>query len=254
MNQENENNAIRLNRYLALCGLGSRRQCDGVIASGRIYVNGVKVDKLGTRVTPGRDNVAYKGRVLSPVEVLRYCAYYKPAGAIVTAIDPHGRTTIYDAMRRDGFDASGLKYAGRLDSESEGILLLTNDGGLIHCLTHPRFHIKKVYEVQSDALLSADDVRSMTVDGIRSEGQLLRAGDVRELTRGDGHWYEVDLYESKKRQIHRMFEGRGRRITRLIRTQFGPVKLRDQKPGSVRDLSERETAALRALGYPGTKK
>jgi 23S rRNA pseudouridine2605 synthase len=253
MNQENENNAMRLNRYLALCGLGSRRRCDGIIASGRIYINGVKVDKLGTRVAFGRDSVAYKGRVLSPLEVLKYCAYHKPPGVIVTAIDPHGRATIYDAMKKDGFDASGLRYAGQLDGDSEGLLILTNDGGLIHCLTHPRFHIKKVYEVQSDARLSADDVRTMTVDGIESEGQLLRAGDVRELKRGDGFWYAVDLYASKKRQVRRMFEARGRRITRLIRIQFGPVKLGDQKPGSVRDLSERETGALRAIGYPVTK-
>jgi pseudouridine synthase len=245
-----EPGAIRLNKYLARCGLGSRRACDRIIASGRIYVNGEKVAGLGTRVVSGRDRVEYRGRKLSPVESFRYLAFHKPQSFIVTKNDPHGRSTIYDALREIGCDADGLNYVGRLDVASEGLLLLTNDGGLIHALTHPRYRIKKVYEVQIDKKLAGVDAAAMTGDGIESEGQVLRAGDVAPLAAGKQFWYRVDLYEGKKRQLRRMFEVLGYAVVRLKRTQFASVKLGDLAPGAVRDLSGREVDALRAAGFP----
>ncbi len=247
------NNGIRLNRYLAQCGLGSRRECDRIIAAGRVYVNGEKVTELGTKVTPGNDVVEHAGQTIARVRGPEYYAYHKSRGSVVTAKDPEGRKTIYDALEDAGLSASHLRYVGRLDRNSEGLLLLTNDGDLVHALTHPRFHIKKVYRVRVDRLLAADDMERMVRDGVESDGLVLRAGAIRAV-QNDGpdneHWYEVDLYEGKNRQIRRMFEGLNYKVLRLRRTQFGVIKLRGLRRGAFRPLMEREVKGLKNLGYP----
>jgi 23S rRNA pseudouridine2605 synthase len=241
--------AVRLNRYLAQCGLGARRKCDDLIKSGRVFVNGRKVAELGVKVLPG-DRVEYRGKHLSPVRRLDYFAYHKPASVMVTKNDPEGRVTVYQAIQQGGSDVSHCNYIGRLDFASEGLLLLTNDGGLIHALTHPRYRIKKVYRVQIERNLPAAD-REKLLSGIESEGQVLHAGDVRPAAVKPGnHWYEVDLYEGKNRQIRRMFEALGYRVMRLLRTQFASVRLGDLAPGGLRPLTAREIAALKSAGFP----
>jgi pseudouridine synthase len=250
MNQNEMQTPIRLNRYLASCGLGSRRACDAIIAGGRIFVNGVRVTELGIKVIPGSDVVEHLGRTLAPVSTFRYLAYHKPQGVIVTKSDPEGRTTIFDAIREAGASAEGLNYIGRLDVASEGLLLLTNDGSLIHALTHPRYHIKKVYDVRIDKKPQDSDIAHMTGVGVESEGQILRAGSIRDNGSEGLFWCRVELYEGKKRQIRRMFEALGYTIIRLRRVQFASVKLDDLPVGAVRELSSREVAALRAAGFP----
>ena len=250
MNQNEKENMIRLNKYLASCGLGSRRSCDSLIGSGRIYVNGTKVKELGTKVTIGKDRVEYLGKSLEPVLSFRYIAFHKPQGIIVTKSDPEGRETVFDALRQAGCDAGGLNCVGQLDVASEGLLLLTNDGSLIHALTHPRYHIKKVYDVQLDRKLSPGDAEAMTGPGIESEGQVLRAGAVLETGMAGRFWYHVELYKGKKRQIRRMFEAVGCAVLRLRRVQFASIKLGDLAPGAFRELTDREVAALRAAGFP----
>jgi 23S rRNA pseudouridine2605 synthase len=242
---------IRLNRYCAQCGLGSRRHCDELIASGKIVVNGRAVGELGTKVDPLHDTIEYKGCVVRPLSSANHVAYHKPRGVIVTSSDPQGRTTVFDSLSRLGFDTSGLRYIGRLDVDSEGLLVLTSDGSLVHALTHPRYHIKKVYEVCIDKRFPVAHARKLVDEGVESEGQLLRAGDVASmnLATTEGHWYRVDLYEGKKRQIRRMFESLGYAVIRLKRVQFASVKLADLAPGAARQLSDREVAALMAAGY-----
>ena len=240
---------VRLNRYLAQCGLGARRKCDDLIKSGHIFVNGKKVEELGVKIMPG-DRVEYRGKQLSPVRRLDYFAYHKPASVMVTKADPEGRITIYRAIGQCGTDVSHCNYVGRLDFASEGLLLLTNDGGLIHALTHPRYRIKKVYQVQIERRLTPFD-REKLLSGIESESQILHAGDVRPAaTTQDNHWYEVDLYEGKNRQIRRMFEALGYRVIRLVRTQFASVRLGGLAPGGLRPLTAREIAALKSAGFP----
>jgi 23S rRNA pseudouridine2605 synthase len=248
----NEEKTERLNKYLARCGLGSRRSCDSLIAGGRIYVNDAKVTELGTKVAIGKDRVAYLGRSLEPVMEHRYIAYHKPQTIIVTKNDPEGRITVFDALRQGGCDVSGLNYVGRLDVASEGLLLLTNDGSIIHALTHPRYHIKKVYDVQVNRKLSAGDISTMTGPGIESEGQILRAGDVLDTGADGRFWYRVDLYEGKKRQIRRMFESLGCSVLRLRRIQFAAVKLDGLASGAFRELTSREVAMLRSAGFPSS--
>jgi 23S rRNA pseudouridine2605 synthase len=239
---------IRLNRYLAQCGLGARRKCDELIRSGHVFVNGKKVIELGTRVSPA-DSVEYRGRKATRVRPPEYWAYHKPVAIMVTKSDPEGRATVYEQLKKNGISADHLNQVGRLDYSSEGLLLLTNDGALIHALTHPRYHIKKTYHVLLDRPLAGIDRKNL-LDGIESEGQILHAGEIRAACCGrNEHWYEVDLYEGKNRQIRRMFGALHYRILRLVRTRFACVKLGDLAPGTCRTLSMREIAALKAAGH-----
>jgi 23S rRNA pseudouridine2605 synthase len=239
---------IRLNRYLAQCGLGARRKCDGIIKSGHVFVNGQKVTELGTKVAPD-DVVEYHGKTVAPIQRLHYLAFNKPAGVMVTRNDPEGRPTIYSALRADGYHADHLNHVGRLDFLSEGLLLLTNDGALIHALTHPRYRIKKVYRVQLDRALP-ESGRERLISGVESEGQVLHAGAVRSASgeRG-GHWYEVDLYEGKNRQLRRMFDALSFRVLRLRRIRFASVQLQNLAPGKVRPLTQKEIAGLKSADW-----
>ncbi|MDR2578604.1 MAG: rRNA pseudouridine synthase [Chitinispirillales bacterium] len=244
-----DKNLLRINRYLAQCGLGSRRKCDELVQSGHIYVNGQKITELGVKVNPAVDRVEYKGKNLRPIRKLEYYAYFKPREVVVTASDPEGRLTVYEALRRDGLDAGLLKYVGRLDYLSEGLLLMTNDGDLIHALTHPRFRIKKIYLVRTGRPLDKKDI-SKLLDGVESNGQILRAFSVDSAdVKKDQEWYEIALLEGKNRQIRRMIEGIGHEVRRLRRVAFGSVKLDDMKTGEYRELTPRELGGLRSAKF-----
>jgi 23S rRNA pseudouridine2605 synthase len=247
---------MRLNRYLAQCGLGSRRACDAIIAGGHVMVNGAAVRELGTKIDPAKDRVEYGGKSVRNLQPLQYYAYHKSRGSVVSMDDPEGRETIYDALRKIDFDAKHLKYVGRLDRNSEGLLLLTNDGDIIHSLTHPRFQIKKVYCVKTETVLPKADIDRLIDAGIESEGQLLHAGAVRflhERSASGEYWYEVDLYEGKNRQIRRMFEALGHDVKRLKRIQYGVITLGDLPRGKIRPLAPREISGLLKLGFPVKK-
>ncbi|MFP4014308.1 MAG: pseudouridine synthase [Chitinispirillaceae bacterium] len=246
---EKSQEPIRINRFLAQCGLGSRRKCDELIRSGRLFVNGEKVVELGMRVRPDVDQVEYMGKALRPIKVLQYWAYFKPREVMVTRHDPQGRTTIYDALKRDGLDADLLKYVGRLDYNSEGLLLLTNDGDMIHALTHPRFKIKKVYLVRTGRAMNDQEIARL-LSGVESEGQVLHAAEVKAVQIKEGQfWYEISLFEGKNRQIRRMLETVGHEVRRLRRIQFGTVRLGAMKTGSYRELTPREIGGLMNAGF-----
>lgn len=247
--------SIRLNKYLASCGLGSRRECDALIAKGGVTVNGAPVE-MGQRINPAVDEVAYKGEVLVPTRGKEYYLYHKPRGVIVSVRDPHNPVTIYDDLREKGFDATHLKYVGRLDKESEGLLLLTNDGDLVHAVTHPRFHIKKTYEVGVERKLKDEYTIQMVEEGVESEGQILHAGSVYYRGKGEDnlHWYKVELYEGKNRQIRRLFGAFKHTVIRLIRTQFANIKIDDTPYGAFAELTERQVKGLLAKGYNVQKK
>jgi pseudouridine synthase len=255
-NRPDENRPeIRLNRFLAQSGLGSRRECDRLIASGKVAVNGQRITELATRVDPSRDKVTFEGKPVKPANAPEYVAYHKSRGSVVTANDPQGRESIYDALKKCGYHFDHLRYIGRLDRNSEGLILLTNDGDLIHALTHPRFQVKKTYRVRVDKALKEEDARRMVEEGIESEGQLLHAGAVRQALSAPARefWYELDLYEGKNRQVRRMLEALGYQVRRLKRIQFGVIKLRDLSRGHARHLQEREVKGLKNLGYPPSK-
>lgn len=244
-----ETASVRLNKYMASCGLGSRRECDAIIASGDVLVNG-KPAEVGQRVDPENVIVTYKGEPLEAVRSKEYYLYHKPRGVIVSVRDPHNPFTIYDDLREKGFDATHLKYVGRLDKESEGVLILTNDGDLCHAITHPRFHIKKTYEVSVEKKLKDEWIEQMVEEGVESEGQILHAGSVyyRGLIEGL-HCYKVELYEGKNRQIRRLFGAFGHTVVRLIRTQFANIKLDDVAYGQWVELQGRQIEGLLSKGH-----
>ena len=256
MNPRETDKVIRLNRYLAQCGLGSRRQGDALILAGKILVNGKKTTALGTRIDAKKDTVEYNGKTVKEIKRIEYLAYHKSKGTLVTARDPKQRKTIYNEIEKSNYNARHLKYIGRLDRDSEGLLLLTNDGEMIHALTHPRFHIKKVYQVKVDKELKQSDAEIMVGSGVISERQKLHAGAVRKILYKSGergYWCEVDLYEGKNRQIRRMFKALGYDVLRLKRTQFSSIKLRNLPRGKFRYLEEREIKALKNKGYQRKK-
>jgi 23S rRNA pseudouridine2605 synthase len=245
---------MRLNKYLARCGIGSRRDCDLIIDKGDIAING-EIVQLGQKVKVGEDVVTYRGEVVIPQKGDEYIAYHKPRGVIVTLKDTHGRETVYDALEKNGYSAKHLKYVGRLDLDSEGLLLLTNDGDLIHAITHPRFHIKKVYLVKVAYPLTDRNINTLVETGVESDDQLLKAGAIRHKEDvEDGVWYEVDLYEGKNRQIRRMFSAISHEVIRLKRTQFANIKLNDLEIGTYRPLLEREIGGLLSKGHKVNKK
>lgn len=246
-------NEIRINKFLAQCGIGSRRECDKKISAGRITVNGKVVSELGMKVNPESDIVLFDGKSVEQVNKKYYIAYHKKPGTVVTKSDPEGRETVFDALKKSGLKADLLNYVGRLDMFSEGLLLLTNDGELIHALTHPKFHIKKVYLLKTDKPVSQEHIDLLVNDGVEDDGQILHAGAIRYKEELGSQWCEIDLYEGKNRQIRRMFSALGYTILKLKRTQFSAVKLRDLKPGKYRDLQEREIKNLKGKGFTPQK-
>lgn len=243
---------MRLNKFLAQCGIGSRRKCDEFITAGHVFCNGERVLKLGMRIDPEKDVVEYRGKKVKRIQTLEYYAYYKPREVMVTASDPQGRPTVYTALAETWKEAKHLRYVGRLDYQSEGLLILTNDGALVHAVTHPRFHVKKVYHVKVGRRLTADE-RDRLREGVVSDGVLLKAGDVKELSVPTKdrrqYWYEVTLYEGKNRQLRRMFEVLNVLVGRIRRVQFGSVKAGALKAGELRPLTEREIGGLRNVGH-----
>ncbi|MGQ9808278.1 MAG: pseudouridine synthase [Armatimonadota bacterium] len=232
----------RLQKVLATCGCGSRRECERFIADGRVAVNGVVVTELGTRADPERDRITLDGRPVQPPP-LRYIALYKPRGVASTRRDPHAKRTVMDLLPPD---LQHLYPVGRLDVPSEGLVLLTNDGDLANRLTHPRYGVPKVYRVTVSGVVTNAEVEMMRRGMDLEDGRTLPAGvvvDARDL-KEDRTRLEVVLTEGRKRIIRRMFEALGHETLRLKRMAIGPVTLRGLRPGEWRELTPEELAML----------
>ena len=229
---------VRLQKHLAACGLGSRRACEGLIAEGRVTVNGRRVDQQGVCVDPVVDRIEVEGRRVG-VERKLYLLLNKPRDILCTSHDTHGRRTFLDLL-------PGIKTrlfsVGRLDRDSEGLLMVTNDGDLALALTHPRHEVPKTYHVKLSGLLSPPAMARMR-SGILSEGQTLRAERVTLRSSRDQE-YEVVLREGRKRQIRRMMEALGLRVLRLKRVAIGPLTIAGLRSGAWRHLSEAERQSL----------
>ncbi len=235
-------NRVRLQKYLAACGLGSRRFCETLIAGGRVSVNGVPVVEQGCRVDPGCDSVAVDGRVCRQ-QAKRYLILNKPAGFLCTSRDPQGRRTFLSLLPPSG---ERLFSVGRLDHDSEGLLLVTNDGEFALRLAHPRHWVAKTYLVTIPGRLSARDGEGMKA-GVVSDGETLQAERVEFLRvrpRGASE-YRVILREGRKRQIRRMFAALGHKVLRLQRIAIGTLALGDLPAGKWRELTAAELALLR---------
>ena len=224
---------------LAQAGVASRRGADELIASGAVRVNGRIVRELGTLVDPG-DLVDVDGAVVRLPDEPTYLLLNKPVGVVTTMRDPQGRPTVADLLP----GGSRVVPVGRLDYETSGVLLLTDDGELAHRLLHPRFGVEKTYRAAIAGRLSPDDVRRLTrgilLDEIRTANAKVRVVAVRR----DRSIVDVTIHEGRNRQVRRMFETLGHPVLALARTRFGPLYLGHLRAGRARPLTARERAAL----------
>jgi 23S rRNA pseudouridine2605 synthase len=227
---------MRLNRYLALCGLGSRRACEEIILGGGVRINGRAVRELATMVQPG-DTVVARGRVVRPAAE-RYLVINKPPGVLSSRASQGGKPTVYDILPRD---AANLPHVGRLDADSEGLLLFSNDGELSQALTHPSRHVEKEYDVVLGETFDTKHIPKLLKGVYLEEG---RAKAAHVHVEG-ANKLRVVLTQGINRQIRRMFAALGYKVKRLTRTRLGPLKLGRLPRGAWRELSAREIEALR---------
>ena len=229
----------RLQKVLARAGLGSRRVCEELIADGRVTVNG-EVAQLGRRVDPDRDAVALDGVSVIVRDDLVYYLLNKPTGYVSTASDPEGRPTVVELVP----ETPRVFPVGRLDYDTEGLLLLTNDGDLTHLLTHPRFGVVKTYlaEVEGDPAPAA--VRALR-EGVELDDGLTAPARVTVVQRrGDTAAVELGIHEGRNRQVRRMCDAVGHPVVRLVRTRIGPLRDGSLKPGAWRALTQAEVRRL----------
>jgi 23S rRNA pseudouridine2605 synthase len=232
--------AERLQKVLAAAGVASRRASEELISAGRVQVNGQIVRELGTRVDAEHDTILVDGKLVQPPARRFYVLLHKPVGVISTADDPQGRPTVVDLVDV----GTRIFPVGRLDAESEGLLLLTNDGELAHHLTHPRFEVEKEYRA---LLARTPDERTLRLwrAGVLLEGKPTAPAQVDILEQTEsGTWLRVVLHEGRKRQIREVAQVLGHHVRRLIRVREGALHLGDLPPGAWRHL---DTAEVRAL-------
>lgn len=234
----------RLQKVLARAGIGSRRTCEGFISAGRVSVNG-ETAVLGRRVDPESDRVALDGVPVIVRDDLVYYLLNKPRGVITTVNDPQGRPTVMELVPSE----PRVVPVGRLDYDSEGLLVLTNDGDLTYHLTHPSFGVSKVYLAEVEGVPTRATLRTLR-EGVELEDGLTAPALARIVQiHGDITAIELIIHEGRKRQVRRMCETVGHPVVRLVRTRIGPISDRNLTPGSWRWLKPRE---VRELYTPST--
>jgi 23S rRNA pseudouridine2605 synthase len=232
---------VRLNAFLARAGVASRRASDELVKAGRVTVNG-EPGRLNT-VVGARDTVAVDGREVAR-QPLAYVLLHKPAGVVTTARDPQGRKTVLDLVPRE---EGRVVPVGRLDADTTGALLLTNDGPLAHRLAHPRYGVEKVYEAELWKEPSAEALR-LLAEGVELEDGVTAPAKVRRL---GPRRIELILHEGRNRQVKRMCLAVGCRVARLHRPRYAGLGLGHLAPGESRELTRAEVAALRTLAGLG---
>jgi 23S rRNA pseudouridine2605 synthase len=234
---------VRLQKVLAAAGIGSRRACEEMIGEGRIEVDGEIVRRFGARVDPDRQIIRVDGRRIAASEKLVYVALNKPPGVLTTMSDTRGRKTIADLL---GDRAERLFHVGRLDFETEGLMLLMNDGELAHRLAHPRYGVLKTYLADIPAPFPRDMGRQL-MSGIELDDGVASADQFRVIERaGARALIEITLHEGRKHIVRRMLAAAGHPVSRLVRTQVGPVGLGALRSGATRRLSSKEVGDLYA--------
>ncbi len=233
----------RLHKALARAGVASRRNCETLITEGRVKVNGEVVQSLGSRVDLTVDEVLIDDQPLELPDECVYILLHKPVGVVSTVDDPQGRKTVVDLVNIQ----TRVFPVGRLDADSEGLLLLTNDGALTHRLTHPRFEVEKEYHAQLDHQPDPTSLRAWQ-DGVLLDGKPTAPAQVEALkhgsSKGKGFWVRITLREGRKRQIREVARLLGYRVQRLIRVREGALQLGTLPAGQWRNLTPQEIEAL----------
>jgi 23S rRNA pseudouridine2605 synthase len=237
--RNSESSGVRLNKYLAQAGIASRRYADVLIARGKVRVNGKTVREMGVLVEPG-DKVDVSGTPVKENTDTIYMVLHKPAGVVTTMRDPQHRRTIAEMLPR----GPRIVPVGRLDYETNGVLLLTNDGALANRLLHPRYGVEKVYRATIAGRLSSQNVKSLN-DGVVTPEFEAAGAKVRVVAvRRENSVVDVTIHEGRNRQVRKMFEALGHPVLLLTRMRFGPIALGDLAAGQTRPLTEKELSAL----------
>jgi 23S rRNA pseudouridine2605 synthase len=234
---------VRLQKVLAEAGIGSRRHCEELIGAGRVEVDGQTVRRFGARVDPDRQVIRVDGKRIPAKPGLVYLAFNKPPKVLTAMSDPRGRATVADYL---GDRSERLFHIGRLDYDTEGLMLLTNDGELAHRLAHPSFEVAKTYLADVAGPVPKDLGRRLTT-GIELDDGVATADRFRVIDRsGQRALVEITLHEGRKHVVRRMLAAAGHPVSRLVRTDVGPIRLGTLKPGATRELTTREFGELYA--------
>ena len=233
-------NKVRLQKYLSECGVASRRKAEDLIMAGRVKVNG-KPASIGDKIDPNRDTVVVAGKKIKKTKKNTYIMLHKPRGFITTLSDEMGRKCVAQLVEDVG---TRVYPVGRLDRDSEGLLLLTDDGEFANALTHPTHHVPKTYRVTVRPTITEEQITALTT-GIEIDGRMTMPSEVRVLEKKEGRVVlEIIIYEGRNRQIRKMCDSLGLEVARLKRTQIGSVKLGMIKQGDWRNLTEEEVHKL----------
>jgi 23S rRNA pseudouridine2605 synthase len=239
---------IRLQKILSAAGVASRRTAETLIAQGRVSVNGTTVSALGTKADPATDDVRVDGRRIKPPRRAHYILLNKPRGYITSRSDPHHRPTVIDLLAKGGI-RDYIYPVGRLDYDSEGLLLLTSDGDLAARLTHPRHGVGREYEVRlrgvPEPRLLGRLARGVVIDGRKTAPAEVRLQRTIERPGGDQSIVSLVIHEGRNRQVRKMCDAIGHPVVRLRRVRIGPIADDRLKPGEFRELSPKEIALLK---------
>jgi len=236
-----DDEGVRLQKVIAAAGLASRRQAEEMIASGRVEVNGHLVTELGTRVNPETDVVRVDGSRIPPQRNHVYLALNKPRGVISTMEDPQGRPTLAEFLPRK---AGRLFHVGRLDAETEGLIILTNDGDFAQRLSHPSFEIDKAYMVEVEGVMDNQALKKLE-KGVYLEDGFIRPDKVKLISRSSNKTLvELTLHSGRNRVVRRMMDSLGFPVQRLARLRVGPIRLGNLSSGQTRELTSTEIGAL----------
>lgn len=232
----------RLQKILAQMGVASRRKAEELIVEGRVIVNG-KAVAVGMKADPTKDHIKVNGRLLTKPEPKIYLMFNKPAGVVASLSDPEGRPTVRDFLK-------GVKYRvfpiGRLDYDSEGLLLITNDGDFAHRILHPSKKTPKTYVIKVKGIIDEDAIEKLR-RGVRLQDGLTAPSKVKKIRQSESNsWVEITIHEGRKRQVRRMLEKVGYPVIKLRRIAIGGLKLSDLKPGEIRRITVEEVK--KALG------
>lgn len=232
----------RLQKYMAGCGIASRRKCEEIILSGRVKVNGLVVTELGNKIDRDLDTVLLDDKIIKQEENKVYIALNKPVGVLSSVSDDRGRKTIIDLVTIE----ERIFPIGRLDFDSSGLILLTNDGEIYNKVIHPRENIDKLYKLIINGILKKEDIEKLE-NGVDIGGYVTRPCKLKVLNEGKDSCYEIIIHEGKNRQIRRMLESVGFKVFYLERLQIGEIHLGRLAIGNWRNLNYNEINYLKSL-------
>ena len=232
----------RLQKYLAQCGVASRRKCEELILQGRVQVNGVTVTELGTKINPEKDKIKFDGKDIKQSPKLVYILLNKPIGYVTTADDQFGRDTVLDLVKVK----ERIVPVGRLDMYTSGALILTNDGNFVYQVTHPKHEIEKTYTVTIKGIVQNSEVEQLR-NGIKIDDYITKPARVKILktdTEKGISRLEITIHEGKNRQVRKMCEAVGRKVLALHRSKIGGIGVKDIELGKWRYLTANEVQQI----------